>query len=251
MRTGDAGESPYGSGDWWCWCQYWRYWRAPGLVALKRGVLMAEFSVRSVSAGSQLSAPGACTGSVGGLRCVVMLRAACCVVRVRDAYTGRADGLRCVELLPTQVGAAAVMNSRRGRSCWWYCRSERSAGRTGTDELTAKGPYFIPFPLGSVRARCRRSGSCVRWLASACVGVQATEWRTAVYKNCLRSLRGVCWPRSLFVRSTVIEGVSPSVWLWEVPTQGLSRLDCLWLRQNKWPFVIYLFMIYLMIPSLS
>jgi hypothetical protein len=61
--------------------------------------------------------------------------AACCVLQVRDAYTGRADGLRCVELLPTQVGAAAMMKFRRGRNCLWYCRSERSAGCTGTDEL--------------------------------------------------------------------------------------------------------------------
>jgi hypothetical protein len=84
-------------------------------VALKRGVLVAEFSVRSVSAGSQLSAPGACVGMCR--RPTVCSDAACCVVRVRDRYTGRADGLRCVELLPMQVGAAAVMNSRRGWSC--------------------------------------------------------------------------------------------------------------------------------------
>jgi hypothetical protein len=184
---------------------------------------VAEFSVRSASAGSQLSAPGACVGMCW--RPTVCSVAACCVMRVRDAYTSRADGLRCVELLPTQVGAAAVMNSRRGRSCWWYCRSERSAGRTGTDELiwwtddcAAGGPYFIPFPLGWVRANWRRSWSCGHWLASTCVEVQATEWQTAVYKNCLCSLRSVCWPRSMLVRSTVMEGVSPSVWMWEVPT---------------------------------
>jgi hypothetical protein len=51
---------------------------------------------------------------------------------------------------------------------------------------------FILFPLGYVRASWRRSGSCARWLASACVEVQATEWQTAVYKNCLHLLRGVC-----------------------------------------------------------
>jgi hypothetical protein len=76
---------------------------------------VAEFSLWSVSAGSQLSAPDACVGMCQ--RPTVCSDAACCVMRVRDAYTGRADGLRCVELLPTQVGAAAVMNSRRGRSC--------------------------------------------------------------------------------------------------------------------------------------
>jgi hypothetical protein len=84
-------------------------------VALKRGVLVAELSVRSVSAGSQLSAPGACVGMCR--RPTVCSDAACCVVRVHDAYTGRADDLRCVELLPTQVGAAAVTNSQQGRSC--------------------------------------------------------------------------------------------------------------------------------------
>jgi hypothetical protein len=74
----------------------------PGLVALKRGVLVAEFSSQSVSAGSQLSAPGACVGMCR--RPTVCSNAAYGVVRVRDVYTGRADGLWCVELLPTQVG---------------------------------------------------------------------------------------------------------------------------------------------------
>jgi hypothetical protein len=55
-----------------------------------------------------------------------------------------------------------------------------------------KARIFIPLPLGYVRASWRRSGSCARWLATACVRDQATEWRTAVYKNCLRSLRVVC-----------------------------------------------------------
>jgi hypothetical protein len=123
------------------------------------------------------------------------------------------------------------MNSRRERSCWHYYWSERSDGRTGTDELMwcslvesgvvdvdwlkllAGGPYFILLALGWVRASWRRSWSCVCWLASACIG-----WpRAAVYEFCLHSLRGVCWPRSMFVCSTVSEGLSPSVWLLEVP----------------------------------
>jgi hypothetical protein len=60
---------------------------------------------------------------------------ACCLLWVRVVYAGRVDCLRCVELLPTPVRAAAMMNSHRGQGCWWYCRSERSAGRTGTGEL--------------------------------------------------------------------------------------------------------------------
>jgi hypothetical protein len=42
---------------------------------------VAEFSTRSVSAGSQMAVPGLSTGSVGGLRCVALLRAACCLRR--------------------------------------------------------------------------------------------------------------------------------------------------------------------------
>jgi hypothetical protein len=59
--------------------------------------------------------------------------AACGVLRERVVCAGRVDCLWWVELLPTPVGAAAVMNSRRGRGCRWYSRSGRSAGRGGTD----------------------------------------------------------------------------------------------------------------------
>jgi hypothetical protein len=67
---------------------------------------VSEFSSRSVSAGSQLSAPGACVGMCRWP--TVCSDAACGVVRVRDVYTGRADGLRCVELLPSQVGGGVL-----------------------------------------------------------------------------------------------------------------------------------------------
>jgi hypothetical protein len=65
--------------------------------------------------------------------------------------------------------------------------------------LACWGPHFIQLPLVWVRASWRRSWSCGRWLASACIG----RPRAAVYKNCLRPLRGVCWPRSLLVWMTV------------------------------------------------
>jgi hypothetical protein len=89
-----------------------------GCCGPEKGRFVAESSLRHLGGESAVSA-----------RCVrgqcrrprVCSVAACCVVRVRDAYTGRADGLRCVELLPSQVRAAAVMNSRRERSCCWYC----------------------------------------------------------------------------------------------------------------------------------
>jgi hypothetical protein len=42
---------------------------------------VAKFSTLSVSAGSRTAAPGLSAGSVGGLRCVVLLRAACCLRR--------------------------------------------------------------------------------------------------------------------------------------------------------------------------
>jgi hypothetical protein len=172
--------------------------------------------------------------------------AACGVLRERDVYTGRADDLRCVELLPTQVRAVAVMNPRRERGCQWYCRSERSAGRTGTDvtlsrwersrgcwltDLACWGPYFIPFPLGWVRANWGRSWSCGRWLASACVEVRQPSGelqciKTACAHYAVSVDQGVClsvrlwwkqgvWP-SVWLRSK--QGVCLSVWLWEVPT---------------------------------
>jgi hypothetical protein len=51
----------------------------PGLVALKRGVLgVAEFSTRSMSAGSRTAGPGLSAGSVGGLLCVPLLLAVSC-----------------------------------------------------------------------------------------------------------------------------------------------------------------------------
>jgi hypothetical protein len=53
--------------------------RVPGLLTLKRGAFgVAEFSTRSVSAGSRTTAPGLSVGSVGGLRCVAFLRAVSC-----------------------------------------------------------------------------------------------------------------------------------------------------------------------------
>jgi hypothetical protein len=130
-----------------------------------------------------------------------------CTVRRVAAH---ASGGCCRDGLPPRAELLMVLPI--WTLCWsyWNC---------WTDYRTAEGPYFIPLPLGYVRASWRRSGSCACWLASACIGVQATEWRTAVYKNCLGSLRGVCWPRSMPVRLTVIEEVSPSVWLWEVPTK--------------------------------
>jgi hypothetical protein len=42
---------------------------------------------------------------------------ACGELRERAVYAGRADCLWCVELLSTLVGAAAVVDSRRGRGC--------------------------------------------------------------------------------------------------------------------------------------
>jgi hypothetical protein len=39
---------------------------------------VAEFSTQSVSAGSRTAASGLSAGSVGVLRCVALLRAACC-----------------------------------------------------------------------------------------------------------------------------------------------------------------------------
>jgi hypothetical protein len=71
---------------------------------------VAEFSSRSVSAGSRTAARGQC-------RRPTISVAACGVLRVRVAYAGRVDCLWCVELLLTPVRAAAVMNSRRGQSC--------------------------------------------------------------------------------------------------------------------------------------
>jgi hypothetical protein len=88
---------------------------------------------------------------------------------------------------------------------WWNWWTDVTlsveSGVVDVDWLTLAswGPYFIPFPLGWVRANWSRSWSCGRRLASVCVEVQANEWRTAVYKNCLRSTRGVCWPRSMLV----------------------------------------------------
>jgi hypothetical protein len=88
LRAGDAGESPYGSGDWRGWSRYWCSWRVPGSVALNKGVFgVAEFSTRSMSAGSQpmvarrgvgQQRPVCVWACVGGLRCVALLRAACC-----------------------------------------------------------------------------------------------------------------------------------------------------------------------------
>jgi hypothetical protein len=39
---------------------------------------VAEFSTRSVSAGSRTAEPGLSTGRVGGLRCVALFRAVSC-----------------------------------------------------------------------------------------------------------------------------------------------------------------------------
>jgi hypothetical protein len=48
-------------------------------VALKSGVFgVAEFSTRSVSAGSQTAEPSLSAGSVGGLRCIALLHAVSC-----------------------------------------------------------------------------------------------------------------------------------------------------------------------------
>jgi hypothetical protein len=58
-----------------------------------------------VRLGGESSGSARCVrGGVDGLRCVALLRAACCVLRVRVAYAGRDDSLRCVELLPSQMG---------------------------------------------------------------------------------------------------------------------------------------------------
>jgi hypothetical protein len=80
-----------------------------GCCGPEKGRFVAESSLRHLGGESAVSARcvrGQCQ------RPTVSSVAACCVVRVRDAYTGRADGLRCVELLPSQVGAAVLMNSR-------------------------------------------------------------------------------------------------------------------------------------------
>jgi hypothetical protein len=133
LRAGDAGESPHGSGDWWCLSRYWcseeRLVQWPW-----KGAFWCSWVLHVVRVGGE--SDGSTRSERGQWRQPTMRSvAACGVLQVHVTYTGRADGLRCVELLPTQVGAAAVMNSRRERSCWWYCRSERSAGRTGTDGL--------------------------------------------------------------------------------------------------------------------
>jgi hypothetical protein len=72
--------------------------RQPGGCGLEMLVGTRRVAVRLAGSlplvrlgGESVAAPSACAGSVGGLRCVALLR---------DAYTGRLDCLRCVELLP-------------------------------------------------------------------------------------------------------------------------------------------------------
>jgi hypothetical protein len=67
---------------------------------------VAEFSSRSVSVGSQLSAPSACVGMCR--RPTVCSDAAYCVMRVRDAYTGRANWGHWAECEPIGGGAEVV-----------------------------------------------------------------------------------------------------------------------------------------------
>jgi hypothetical protein len=124
LWAGDAGESPYGSGetgdagagtDVLEECLVWgplkgAFWCSSVFFAVRVG----RESTGSSSAGSQTAAPGQrrqCR------RPMMRSVAACGVLRERVVYAGRVDCLWCVELLPTPVGAAAVMNSRRGRGC--------------------------------------------------------------------------------------------------------------------------------------
>jgi hypothetical protein len=91
LRAGDAGESPYGSGgtgdagagtDVLEECLIW--WPLKGVLWCSRVVFAVRVggeSAGSSSAGRRMAAPGLGAGSVGGLRCVALLRAACCLRR--------------------------------------------------------------------------------------------------------------------------------------------------------------------------
>jgi hypothetical protein len=81
--------------------------------------------------------------------------------------------------------------------------------------LACRGPYFIPFPLCWVRANWRRSWSCGRWLATACVEVQQSSGE-------LQCIKTACARHA----ASVDQGVCLSLWLWEVPTCLTQVLIC-------------------------
>jgi hypothetical protein len=123
-------------------------------------------------------------------RVAALTSGGCC----RDELPPRAELLLMLVLV--------VLVARTAVADWLtWCLSLRAEPWVLTDwlKLLAGGPHFIPLLLGWVRANWRRSWSSGQWLASACIG----RPQAAVYKNCLRPLRGVCWLRSLLVCLTV------------------------------------------------
>jgi hypothetical protein len=133
------------------------------------------------------------------------------------------------------VRRVAALPSQVGQLLWQTLAESRAVSDDDASLLEAR--IFTSLLLGCARASWRQSWSHGRWLASACVGLQTTRPRAAVYKYRLRS-RHVCltygiwlsawlWPKEfgclIFKElgcpyDCVTEGVWMSVWLWEVLT---------------------------------